>query len=166
MTPEGPLPTLSVVDRLTEEQKQQLHVLYQGEWWTRGRTLEETRRVVDGSQVCIGLIEPSGRLAGFTRVITDFTFKALVFDVIVAPGYRGAGLGDRLLSLVIGHERLRGVKSMELYCLPELMPFYERHGFSDDVGQIRLMRRVVEHGAGPGREFMTRSSDKQAGVDP
>jgi len=142
--PEGLPSSLSVVDRLTEEHKQQLHALYQGEWWTRGRTLEETRRVVDGSQICIGLVEPSGRLVGFTRVITDFVFKALVFDVIVAPGYRSAGLGDRLLSLVIGHERLRGVKSMELYCLPELMPFYERHGFSDDVGRVRFMRRVAE----------------------
>jgi GNAT superfamily N-acetyltransferase len=142
MRPEA-LPSLRVVDRLTEEQKQDLHVMYQGEWWSKDRTLEETHRVVDGSQVCIGLVESSGRLVGFTRIITDFVFKALVFDVIVAPGYRGVGVGDRLMSLAVGHERLRGVKSMELYCLPELMPFYQRHGFSDDVGRVRLMRRVL-----------------------
>lgn len=135
------LSALAVIYRLTDEQKRELHLLYQNEWWTKGRTLYETHGVVDGSQVCVGLTEASGKLVGFSRVLTDFTFKALIFDVIVAPNYRGAGLGDRLVSLLLKHERLKCVKSWELYCLPELIPFYERHGFSDDVGQIRLMRR-------------------------
>jgi ribosomal protein S18 acetylase RimI-like enzyme len=81
-------------------------------------------------------------LIGFARVLTDFTFKALIFDVIVNPDYRGLGLGDRLVSLIVSHPRLKSVASFELYCLPELIPFYERHGFGDDVGGIRLMRRT------------------------
>jgi GNAT superfamily N-acetyltransferase len=64
--------------------------------------------------------------------------------VIVAPEYRGLGLGDKLVALIAGHERLRDVKSFELYCLPEMVPFYQRHEFSEDVGNVRLMRRVVE----------------------
>jgi predicted GNAT family N-acyltransferase len=142
MRPEETL-SLRVVEQLTESQLRDLQVLYRNEWWTNQRTLDETRKVVAGSQVCIGLVESTGQLVGFSRVLTDYTFKALVFDVIVAPKYRGSGLGDKLVSLVSNHERLREVKTFELYCLPELIPFYERHGFSDDVGKIRLMRRVV-----------------------
>ena len=141
--PSRKISSLYAVWLLTEEQIMDLHTLYQNEWWTKSRTLEETRKVVVGSQICLGLVEPSGKLVGFSRLLTDFIFKALVFDVIVAPEYRGLGLGDRLVSLVMAHERLREVKTFELYCLPELIPFYERHGFSDDVGKIRLMRRVV-----------------------
>ena len=134
---------MSVVDRLTEGQLQDLHGLFRSEWWTNQRTLEETRKVVAGSQLCLGFVDSTGTLVGFSRVLTDYIFKALIFDVIVDPRYRGLGLGDRMVSLIMGHERLCGVKTFELYCLPELVPFYERHGFSDDVGKIRLMRHVV-----------------------
>jgi GNAT superfamily N-acetyltransferase len=135
--------SLCVVEQLTETQFQDLHALYRQEWWTNRRTLEETRKVVAGSQICLGLADLNGRLVGFSRVLTDFIFKALIFDVIVATEYRGSGVGDRLVSLIVGHQRLRDVGTFELYCLPELFPFYERHGFSDAVGRIRLMRRMT-----------------------
>ena len=57
----------------------------QGEWWTRSRSLEETKQCVLGSQICIGITSEADNLVGFVRVLTDFTFKALIFDVIVAP---------------------------------------------------------------------------------
>jgi len=36
---------------------------------------------------------------------------------------------------------LRQVRHVELACLPERETFYERLGFTTDVGGIRLMRR-------------------------
>jgi predicted GNAT family N-acyltransferase len=136
------LEPVAVVYELTELQIEQLHALYGREWWTRDRTLAATRRCVRGSQVCVGLVDPAGNLLAFARAITDFTFKALIFDVIVASAARQRGLGDRLLELITGHEQLRGVRHFELYCLPELFAFYARHGFSEDVGAVRLMRLV------------------------
>ena len=93
-----------------------------------------------GSQICIGLTDDTGNLIGFVRVITDYTFKALVFDVIVADAHRGKGLGDHLIKLVLEHPDLARVRHFELYCLPDVGPFYERHGFSTEVGGVRLMR--------------------------
>lgn len=119
-----------------------LHLLYQQEWWTKERTLEETQRVVSGSQVCVGLVDEHQQLIGFARVLTDYTFKALIFDVIVERKCRDLGLGDRLMALILGHPDLKAVRSFELYCLPELEPFYGRYGFSGDTGGIRLMRRI------------------------
>jgi GNAT superfamily N-acetyltransferase len=137
-----PPPALRQIAELSDGHLNQLCALYQNEWWTKGRSLEATRACVRGSQLCVGLVTPADELVAFARVLTDFTFKALIFDVIVAPEFRDAGLGDRIMSIILGHEQLQGVKSFELYCLPELMPFYERHGFSDEVGAIRLMRRA------------------------
>lgn len=134
--------TESIIYQLDEQHLQQLHELYQNEWWTKGRSLEATRKCISHSQIRIGILNNSGDLIGFARVLTDFTFKALIFDVIVAPAYRDQGLGDKLVSLILNHEQLREVRSFELYCLPELMPFYVRHGFSDEVGAIKLMRRM------------------------
>jgi len=73
-------------------------------------------------------------------VLTDFAIKALIFDVIVDSEYRGQGLGKRLLDAVVAHPALQTVQHLELYCLPELVPFYERCGFSDSLGGLRLMR--------------------------
>jgi hypothetical protein len=44
---------------------------------------------------------------------------------------------------VLRHERLREVRHIELYCLPDMFAFYRRHGFTDDVGAVRLMRRTA-----------------------
>lgn len=40
----------------------------------------------------------------------------------------------------MSHPRRREVGHVELYCLPELAPFYERWGFSTDVGGVLLQR--------------------------
>jgi GNAT superfamily N-acetyltransferase len=131
---------MRVIDTFTDDQVHQLHALYQQEWWTRGRTFRDSKKCVECSQICIGLIDGSGSLQGFARVLTDYVFKALVFDVIVASNQRGTGLGKKLLSLVLNHPQLRPVKHVELYCLPEMSGFYAKLGFSSDVGQINLMR--------------------------
>ncbi len=131
---------MNIIYQLNDHHITQLHQLYQNEWWTRGRTLDETRRCASGSQICIGLVDTNNDLIGYTRVLTDYTFKALIFDVIVRKDQRGTRLGDTLISLVKEHEKLQDVKHFELYCLPELYDFYKRHGFSTDVGDIRLMR--------------------------
>jgi GNAT superfamily N-acetyltransferase len=131
---------MNVIRELSEKHIGQLQALYQGEWWTRGRSLEDTKQCVLGSQICIGITSENDDLIGFVRVLTDFTFKALIFDVIVTHSERGKGLGNKLLSLVKNHERLKSVRHLELYCLPEMFAFYEKHGFSGNAGEIKLMR--------------------------
>jgi len=128
--------------RFTEDHLAQLHALYQQEWWTKDRSLEETKSCVAGSQICIGLTTQNDELIGFARVLTDFTFKALIFDVIVRNDHRKTGLGDKLLSLIKSHQKLGNVKHFELYCLPEMFDFYAKHGFTPEIGEIRLMRHI------------------------
>ena len=99
--------------------------------------------LTDDPEHLFGVCEPcSGRLLAFARVLTDGVFKAFVFDVIVAKDSRGRGLGSRLMRRILEHPDLREVKHVEVACLPELETFYERLGFTTDVGGIRLMRRT------------------------
>lgn len=135
---------LEPISVLSESHVIDLHALYQGEWWTRGRTLDQVRQMLAAPQVIIAFAEPdSGRLVGFTRVLTDGVFKGLVLDVIVAPAYRGKGLGRLLLDAVVQHPALQGVKHLELYCRPEVKPLYERWGFTAELGDIYFMRRTL-----------------------
>jgi GNAT superfamily N-acetyltransferase len=137
-----------VVESLSREQVGDLHLLYRNEWWTKGRRLEDVERMVRHSDYVFGVCPPaSERLVAFARVLTDRTYKALIFDVIVAAEERGRGLGALLIERILGHPDLAAVEHFELYCLPEMIPFYERLGFSTDVGGVRLMRRVREPGA-------------------
>jgi len=131
---------MKIIQELNETHIKQLHALYQNEWWTKNRTLEETRLCVSGSQICLALIDEQNNLQGFARVLTDYIFKALIFDVIVFKPYRKKGLGDKLRISIKNHPKLARVKHFELYCLPEMFVFYEKHGFSKDVGDVKLMR--------------------------
>jgi GNAT superfamily N-acetyltransferase len=133
---------LRLIERLAGDLPEQLHRLYQQEWWTHRRNVDDVRRMLEGSDVVVAYIdEETGSLAGFARVVTDFVYKALVLDVIVRQDHRGTGLGAKLMDDVVGHPRLRDVQHFELYCRPELVPFYERWGFTDDLGELRFMRR-------------------------
>lgn len=131
---------MHVIYSLSEDHVKQLHSLYGNEWWTNSRTLDETKRCVKGSQIVIGLTDENNVLIAFVRVITDFTFKALIFDLIVDKNFRGKGLSRRLISLVNNHTDLKHVSHFELYCLPELKDLYKKFEFSDELDGIQLLR--------------------------
>lgn len=133
---------MKVIHEFSQENIQSLFALYQQAWWTSTRTFEETKQVVESSQLCFGLINENGSLVGFARVITDFIFKAFIFDVIIEPSYRNKGLGVLLIDSIKSHTRLKNVKHLELYCLPDLEKFYEQLGFTSDVAGVRLMRLI------------------------
>ena len=134
-------PALDVIDELDAAQRERLTELFQDEWWTAGREPEDVERMLAGTTVTLGLVErDSRRLVAFARALTDGVYKALVLDVVVEPELRGAGLGDRLMRALAEHPALRDVAHLELYCLPGLAPFYERYGFTRDLGELGLMR--------------------------
>ncbi|MFT5312429.1 MAG: putative GNAT family N-acyltransferase, partial [Paraglaciecola sp.] len=118
----------------------QLYQLYKDVGWGTERSIEGTKNCVQDSQICIGILDKENNLIGFTRILSDFIYKAFIFDVIVSAEHRGNGLGQKLMELVKGHEKLKKVKHFELYCLPEMEGFYSNIGFSTDVGGIKLMR--------------------------
>ena len=132
---------MDIVEALTQDQISQLHSLYVKEWWTNSRTLDQTANGVIGSQLVIGVIE-SNNLVGFARVLTDYTFKALIFDLIIDPRFRKLNVGDRIINHIKNHKKLSQVAHFELYCLPELFDFYRKYGFDENVGEIKLMRYV------------------------
>jgi len=112
----------------------QLHNLFKKEWWTNKRSLQETQKLVANSSIVIGLVDENNDLKAFARVLTDYVFKALIFDVIVDESYRNRGLGKELMKLV------KDVKHFELYCLPEMIEFYKSFRFSDELGELVFMR--------------------------
>ncbi|AOU99328.1 hypothetical protein BI364_16575 [Acidihalobacter yilgarnensis] len=130
------------VECLNTAQIDQLMALYQGEFWCAERRREDVERMLAHTDLVIALVDESDdTLIAFARVITDFVYKAMLNDVIVRTDRRGSGLGEVLLDRAVNHPRLREVDYIDLFCRPEMIPFYRRWGFSEDMGALLMMRR-------------------------
>jgi GNAT superfamily N-acetyltransferase len=136
---------VEVLAVLDEARLSELSDLFSSAWWASARTVPDLARMVASSDLVVALIHRlQDRLVGFARVLTDHVYIALVLDVVVAPETRGSGLGAMLMDAIVTHPALAEVKSLELVCQPELVAFYRRWGFSDQVGRSRLMRRTCD----------------------
>ncbi|BAY31603.1 GCN5-related N-acetyltransferase [Nostoc carneum NIES-2107] len=130
-----------IVERLTENQILELVDLYKNEFWSKNRKYQDVVKMLAASNIIIAFVTDSQELIGFTRILTDFVYRATIYDVIIKPTYRKLGLGAKLMDTAINHPQLREVEQIALYCLPEMMPFYQRWGFTTEVGELRLMYR-------------------------
>ena len=110
------------------------------------RTLNEAKRCLIGSQLTVGVLDQGGNLVAFARVLTDYTFKALIFDLIVDEPHRGNKLGDRLLAHLRAHPSLAHVKHFELYCRDDVLDFYVSRGFVEQLNEFHFMRALTEVG--------------------
>jgi GNAT superfamily N-acetyltransferase len=138
-----------IVETLTESQVSDLMDLYKNEFWCDKRTREDVVKMLAATDVIIGLVDEGDgvpprklRLIGFTRVMTDFVYRGTIFDVIVHPTYRKMGLGKVLMDAVLNHPQLQAVENLSLNCLPKMIPFYKRWGFTDDIGEMKFMRKI------------------------
>lgn len=119
----------------------ELQLLFQKEWWTKERSMDDIQRMLELSHVKIGLVnEDKDELVGFARAITDGVYRAFIFDVIVNEGGRKQGIGSILMRCLLDHPLLQKAERIELYCPERLISYYEQFGFSTDVNRSTLMR--------------------------
>ncbi|MFQ4135156.1 GNAT family N-acetyltransferase [Nodosilinea sp. PGN35] len=131
---------LTLLHQLTPAQVEQLHQMYRQEWWSKDRALADVPTLLSNSDLLFALWDGEAqRLAAFSRVLTDWVYRAIVFDVIVAADYRGQGLGARLIEQVTTHPQLAQVECIQLFCTPEMQPFYEKYGFTQ-AEQLLMVR--------------------------
>lgn len=103
-----------------------LYDLYQDyEWWI-DREPAEVRKAIDNS-ITLGAWKDE-RLVASARILTDRTYYAKIYDVIVAADERGGGLGREFMAAVLDHESIDGLEPA-LLCREGLIPFYEACGF-------------------------------------
>jgi len=93
-------------------------------------------------------------LVASARVLTDYTYYATVYDVIVAADRRGEGVGRTLMEAVTGHPDLQELSGLSLLCRRGLVPYYESVGFELYDGEVdvpegtteELVRMTYTHG--------------------
>ena len=70
------------------------------------------------------------RLVGFGRVLTDFIYRASIWDVIVDRAYQDRDIGKGIIQRILTHPKLERVELFWL-CTRRYQGFYASLGFSD-----------------------------------
>jgi ribosomal protein S18 acetylase RimI-like enzyme len=117
---------ISFSDRTDIDPAQLLHLYHQAPW-SKNRSADQAQQMLGHTDLAITAWD-GDRLIGFARVLTDYVFRASIWDVIVDKHYQSRGIGTELVRHILHHPAL---KQVELFWLCTRMPgFYERLGFS------------------------------------
>lgn len=133
--------TYRIVHQLSDQQVNQLVGLYQNEFWSHGRKRPDVDTMLANSDIVIALVDEADSLAGFCRVLTDGVYRATLYDMIIAPQHRNQGLGRQIMDFLLAHPKLVGVEHIDLACLTDKIPFYQRWQFNEETSNVRLLRR-------------------------
>ncbi|AFZ13306.1 GCN5-related N-acetyltransferase [Crinalium epipsammum PCC 9333] len=115
-------------DRKSKIDLKQLQALFQvGAFWAEERKIEDLAVAIANSEPVVSVWDKN-KLIGFARATSDGIYRATIWDVVIDPNYRGAGLGRKLVETVLSHPRMSRVERVYLMTTNQ-QSFYERIGF-------------------------------------
>ena len=108
----------------------EIHGFYQTMGWAEvlGKSREQLHSAIAGSHILCCAWE-GGRLVGMGRVVSDGHLCAYVCGLGVLEGYRGRGIGRRMMEDLLNRCREQGL-APQLFCGAHLVPHYEKLGFA------------------------------------
>ena len=115
---------------------QLIHGFLRNTYWSKGIPMDIVKKSIENS-LCFGLFH-DGKQIGFGRAITDRATFAYMADVFVIETYRGLGLGKWLVSCILDHPDLQGLRRWILATL-DAHGLYEKFDFAPLREPERLM---------------------------
>ncbi len=112
-------------------------------YWNCGMTREALARAHLGSAAWVGARDADGRLVATARAIGDTAKRCWIYDVMVAPAWRGRGVGDATVRLLLDHPAVRHAGRVYLGTR-DAQAFYARLGFGDRR-ELETRRRAYVH---------------------
>lgn len=116
----------TVTDRREDLDIETIHNFLRESYWAKGITRLIVEKSLNNS-LCFGLYHNSKQV-GFGRAVSDYATFAYLADVFVVPTYRGRGIGKWLVSCVLAHPELQGLRRWMLATL-DAHRLYEQNGF-------------------------------------
>ena len=102
--------------------------LYDCASWAKTRTVNGITDMLTHTDLAISVWD-GPHLVGFGRVLTDYVYRASIWDVIVDPEYQGQDIGTQIMEKILHHPSLKRVELFWL-CTRDRQTFYEKLGFS------------------------------------
>jgi len=116
------------------------HYLSTASYWAKNIPFDTVKRSIENS-LCFGIYKGPEQV-GFARWVTDKATFAWLCDVYVKDSYRGLGLSKKLMSFMIFHPDLQGLRRYQLATL-DAHGLYEQFGFSQIENPERQMGIVI-----------------------
>jgi len=118
-------------DRQKVDVPQVQHLLAIGAFWASQRTLNDLETAIQHSEPVVTAWDGE-RLVGFARATSDRVYRAVLWDVVIHPEYRGQGLGRTLVTTLLAHPSVNQVERVYLMTSSQ-QGFYERLGFTENL---------------------------------
>jgi GNAT superfamily N-acetyltransferase len=118
---------------------EKLLALYQFGWWSTQRKKSDVEKMFEHTPMVISVWD-GDLLVGFTRLLTDFTYRATIWDVIILPEYQSQGIGKKIMEYILTHPKLKTVTFFWL-STKDKHTFYEQFGFVRDQTESMILKR-------------------------
>jgi GNAT superfamily N-acetyltransferase len=118
------------------------HYLSTQSYWAENIPLDIVKRSIDNS-LCFGIYKDTKQI-GFARWITDKATFAYLADVYIEEIYRGQGLSKKLMSLMLFHKDLQGLRRYML-ATQNAHGLYAQFGFKPIEHPDRLMGIAIKN---------------------
>jgi N-acetylglutamate synthase-like GNAT family acetyltransferase len=106
-------------------------------YWSKGIKREIIEAAIQNS-LCFGAYH-EGKQIGFARMITDYATFAYLADVFVLKPYRGRGLSKWLMTCIMEHPKLQGLRRFML-ATQDAHGLYAQFGYEPLPNPERFMQ--------------------------
>ncbi|RZK41950.1 MAG: N-acetyltransferase [Pedobacter sp.] len=110
-------------------------------YWAKNIPFETVKKSIENS-LCFGVYKGTSQV-GFARWVTDRATFAYLCDVYIEKRFRGKGLSKKLMSLMLFHPDLQGLRRYQLATL-DAHKLYEQFGFKSLEHPERQMAIVYQ----------------------
>ena len=118
------------------------HYLSTQSYWAREIPLEIVLKSITNS-ICFGIYKDT-RQIGFARWITDGATFGYLADVYVEEEFRGQGLSKKLMTIMLFHEELQGLRRYML-ATQDAHGLYSQFGFAPLESPESMMAIVIKN---------------------
>jgi GNAT superfamily N-acetyltransferase len=138
-------PDLAVQDYVLSADRQKLDLNYiynllcTPSRYSTGLPPERFPMVIKNS-ICFAVLH-QGKQVGFSRVITDYTEFASLWDVFIDESHRGKGVGKALMKYILEYPYLKGIFRWFLMT-EDAHGLYQKFGFKSEVYNPYTMMKV------------------------
>ena len=108
-------------------------------FWAGERRLEDWEVAIANSHPIISAWDDQ-ELIGFARATSDGIYRAMVWDVVIHPDYRGQGLGRQLVQTLLAHPHMNRVERIYLTTTHQ-QSFYEHIGFVSNSSTTMVLNQ-------------------------
>ena len=126
-------------DQIDLPQLQELFTL--AALWPKERRVEDLAITIANSDPVVSVWDGE-KMIGFARATSDGIYRAIIWDVVIHPDYRGDGLGQKLIETILNHPRMNRVEKIYLMTTHQ-QQFYQQMGFQCNLSATMVLSNRV-----------------------